>query len=132
MQQDNIQQDNIEAAFTGILENVAKLNRADVTGDKRLREDLGIDSLSLIDVAVATEDTFGIRIPDEDLERFQEVGDVLDYIRQWFARCASPPPPFQDQVVRNVFPSNSRDAITAVSRPNDRIAHQRTGTSVGG
>jgi acyl carrier protein len=77
-----MQQDNIEAAFTGILENVAKLNRTDVTGDKRLREDLGIDSLSLIDVAVATEDMFGIRIPDEDLKRFQEVGDVLDYIRR--------------------------------------------------
>jgi len=75
-------QDNIPAAFAGILEVVAKVNRADVTGDKRLREDLGLDSLSLIDVAVAAEDAFGIRIPDEDLERFQAVGDVLDYIRR--------------------------------------------------
>jgi acyl carrier protein len=39
------------------------VNRTAVTGDHRLREDLGIDSLSLIDVAVAAEDTFGIRIP---------------------------------------------------------------------
>ena len=38
------------------------MNRAQVAADKRLREDLGIDSLSLIDVAVAAEDTFGIRI----------------------------------------------------------------------
>jgi acyl carrier protein len=73
-----MQQDNIEAAFTGILENVAKLHLADVTGDKRLQKYLGIDSLSLIDAAVAAEDTFGIRIPDEDLERFQAVGEVLD------------------------------------------------------
>jgi acyl carrier protein len=75
-------QDDIEAAFAGILEAVAKVNRADVTGDKRLREDLGLDSLSLIDVAVAAEDRFGIRIPDEDLECFQVVGDALDYIRR--------------------------------------------------
>ncbi len=40
-----------------MLEEVVKVNRAEVTGDKRLREDLGIDSLSLIDVAVAAEDT---------------------------------------------------------------------------
>ena len=58
------------------------MNRTAVTGDHRLRGDLGIDSLSLIDVAVAAEDTFGIRIPDEDLERFQVVGDALDYIRR--------------------------------------------------
>jgi acyl carrier protein len=77
-----MQQDDIEAAFTAILEEVAKLNRANVTEDKRVREDLGIDSLSLIDVAVTAEDRFGIRIPNEDLERFQAVGDVLDYIRR--------------------------------------------------
>ena len=81
-----MQPDNIEAAFIGILQNIANLSRADVTADKRLREDLGIDSLSLIDVAVATEDTFGITIPDEDLERFQDIGDVLDYIRLCIGR----------------------------------------------
>jgi acyl carrier protein len=77
-----MQQNDIEAAFTRILEEVAKVNRADVTGDKRLREDLGLDSLSLIDVAVVAEDAFGIRIPDDDLECFQVVGDALDYIRR--------------------------------------------------
>jgi acyl carrier protein len=75
-----MQQDNIKAAFAEILEEVAKVNRVEVTGDKRLREDLGIDSLSLIDVAVAAEDTFGIRISDDDLESFQTVGDVVGYI----------------------------------------------------
>jgi acyl carrier protein len=75
-------QDDIQPAFEGILVDVANANRADVTVDKRLREDLGIDSLSLIDVAVAAEDRFGIRIPDENLGRFQTVGDAVDYIRR--------------------------------------------------
>ena len=74
-------QDDIKTAFVEILEEVANVKRAAVTGDHRLREDLGIDSLSLIDVAVAAEDTFGIRIPDEDLEGFQTVSDALGYIR---------------------------------------------------
>ena len=74
-------QDDIKTAFVEILEKVANADRTAVTGDHRLREDLGIDSLSLIDLAVAAEDTFGIRIPDEDLEGFQTVSDVLGYIR---------------------------------------------------
>jgi acyl carrier protein len=73
-------QDDIEAAFAAILEKIAKVNRDKIAGDKRLREDLGLDSHLLIDVAVAAEDAFGIRILDEDLERFQVVGDALDYI----------------------------------------------------
>ena len=77
----NLHYDDIKTAFVEILEEVANVNRIAVTGDHRLREDLGIDSLSLIDMAVAAEDTFGIRIPDEDLERFQTVGDALGYIR---------------------------------------------------
>ena len=36
----------------------------------------------MIDVACATEDAFGIRIPDEELERFRTVGDAVDYIRR--------------------------------------------------
>ena len=76
-----MQQDDIKAAFAGVLKEVARVNQAEITGNKRLREDLGIDSLSLIDVAVATEDRFGIRIPDDDLESFQTVSDVVGYVR---------------------------------------------------
>jgi acyl carrier protein len=82
-----MQQGDIMAAFARILEDVAKVSRTEVTRDKRLKEDLGVDSLSLIDVAVAAEDTFGIRIPDDDLERFQTVGDAVGYIR--YARVAA-------------------------------------------
>jgi len=77
-----MQQDNIQAVLAELLERVAKVDRAAVARDKRLQEDLGIDSLSLIDLAVATEDAFAIGIPDEDLERFQTVGDVVDHIRR--------------------------------------------------
>jgi acyl carrier protein len=79
-----LHQDDIEAAFGRILEDVAKVNGTEIKAGARLREDLGIDSLSLIDVAVAAEDVFGIRIPDEDLEHLPAVGDALDYIRRAF------------------------------------------------
>ena len=82
-----MQQDEIQATFAAVLEKVTKVPLAEVAWDKRLREDLHIDSLSLVEVAVAAEDAFGILIPDEDLERFQTVGDVVDHIQR--ARVAA-------------------------------------------
>ncbi|MFL4990634.1 MAG: acyl carrier protein [Microvirga sp.] len=77
-----MQQNDIQATVTRILEQVAKVDPAAVARDTRLREDLGVDSLTLIEVAVATEDALGVPLPDEDLERFQTVGDVIDYVQR--------------------------------------------------
>ena len=89
-----MQWDDVRAEFARTLAEIAKVNRAEVTEDKRLREDLGIDSLSLSDVAVAAEDTFGIRIPDEELERFQTVGDAIDYIQRAMVAAGKEVPRF--------------------------------------
>ena len=77
-----MQHDDIEATLARILAENAKVDRAKVTPDKRLRDDLGVNSLALIDVAVAAEDAFGVAIPDEDLEGLQTVGDVAAYVRR--------------------------------------------------
>ena len=77
-----MQQNDVQATITRILAEVAKVDPAAVARDTRLREDLGVDSLTLIEVAVAAEDAFGVPLPDEDLERFQTVGDAIDYVRR--------------------------------------------------
>ena len=77
-----MQQDDIQTIFARIVEEVTKADRTQIAGATRIREDLGIDSLSLIEVAVAAEDTFKIRIPDEDLEHFQTICDAVEYIRR--------------------------------------------------
>jgi acyl carrier protein len=41
----------------------------------------GVTSLSLIDVACAAEDRFGVRVPDDDLKRFVTLGDAVDFLR---------------------------------------------------
>lgn len=43
-------------------------------------EDLGTDSLALVELVMSVEEEFNIEIADEDLETFKTVGDVLDYI----------------------------------------------------
>ncbi len=52
------------------------------TREQSPQADLGLDSLSMIDVACAAEDAFGIRVSDEDLERFVTVGDAADHIER--------------------------------------------------
>jgi acyl carrier protein len=47
-----------------------------------LREDLGLDSLSIIELLYRIEEVFNLSIPDEDLEKLQTVGDVIAYIEQ--------------------------------------------------
>jgi len=45
-----------------------------------LREDLGLDSLAIIELLYRIEEAFNLSIPDEDLEKLQTVGDVIAYI----------------------------------------------------
>jgi acyl carrier protein len=76
-----MQQTEIETAFAELLENTMGIHPAPIGRDLHL-EKLGLDSLSKIDLAVAAEDRFGLLIPDEDLERFVTVGDLLDYVHR--------------------------------------------------
>ncbi len=43
-------------------------------------DDLGADSLDVVDLAMALEDEFGVKIEDDKLEKFVTVGDVLNYL----------------------------------------------------
>lgn len=48
--------------------------------DKRLSEDLDIDSLDAVEIGMALESAFDIEIPDDELAKFETVKDVVDYI----------------------------------------------------
>ncbi|MCK4353276.1 acyl carrier protein [candidate division WOR-3 bacterium] len=52
-----------------------------VTPEASFTDDLGADSLNLIEIIMDIEKDFGIDIPDEDGERFKTVGDVVEYLR---------------------------------------------------
>jgi acyl carrier protein len=45
-----------------------------------LREDLGVDSLTMIELLFKIEEAFDLEIPDEDLSKFATVGDVIAYV----------------------------------------------------
>ncbi|MCS6957797.1 MAG: acyl carrier protein [Aquificaceae bacterium] len=48
----------------------------------RFVEDLGADSLDVVELVMAFEEEFGIEIPDEDAEKIRTVGDVIDYLKE--------------------------------------------------
>ena len=48
--------------------------------DKSFTDDLDIDSLSMVEVVVAAEDKWGVKIPDSEVKNLKTVGDAVNYI----------------------------------------------------
>lgn len=54
----------------------------EVTTEATIQEDLGADSLDLVDLVMAVEEEFDVKIADEDLEGIKTVGNIVDYIAE--------------------------------------------------
>ncbi len=72
--------EEIRAGLASILEEVADVSPSDVTDDKSFVDDLDVDSLSMVEVAMAAEEKFGVKIPDDELPKMKTVGDAVKYI----------------------------------------------------
>lgn len=57
------------------------IDEDDITMDSAFVDDLGADSLDLVELIMALEEEFDMEIPDEDAEKITTVGDVVDYIK---------------------------------------------------
>ncbi len=57
-----------------------RVNVADVRQDASFIDDLGADSLDIVELVMAIEKEFGLQIPDEDAEKINTVQDALNYI----------------------------------------------------
>ncbi|MBO0806481.1 MAG: acyl carrier protein [Nocardiopsaceae bacterium] len=65
-----------------IIDEVAGVPADQVTPEKSFVEDLDIDSLSMVEIAVAAQDKFGVEIPDEQLKDLKTVQDVVTYVHK--------------------------------------------------
>ena len=72
--------DEIVAGLAEILEEVAGVNPDDVAEGKSFTDDLDVDSLSMVEVVVAAEEKFGVKIPDNEVQNLKTVGDAVSYI----------------------------------------------------
>lgn len=51
-----------------------------ITLDTNIADDLGADSLDVVDMLMSLEDEFDVEIPDEEIERIRTVGELVAYI----------------------------------------------------
>lgn len=73
--------DNFEKVKAIIVDKL-NLEEDKVTLEARFVEDLGADSLDVVELIMGMEDTFGIQISDEDAEKIRKVGDAVSYVDQ--------------------------------------------------
>ena len=66
--------------FADLLVDELQIDRADISMDSELSNDLGINSIELADLVMICEDRFGIEINDDDIRKFITVGDVVNYL----------------------------------------------------
>lgn len=74
-------QTDVLAGLSEVLAEVSGVTADKVTPEATFEQDLEVDSLSMVEVVVACEERFGVRIPDEALENLRTVGDAVAFIQ---------------------------------------------------
>jgi acyl carrier protein len=70
------------SALAEILSDIAGVDPAEVTADKEFADDLDLDSLSMVELALAVEEKLGVRIPEEEASQLPTVGDMAAYLER--------------------------------------------------
>ena len=74
-------QEEIFEKVKGIIVEQLGVTETSVTAEASFIDDLGADSLDIVELIMALEEEFDTEIPDEDAEKVVTVGDVVDYIK---------------------------------------------------
>src|SRR6202042_894341 len=80
----------ILAGLGEIVEEIAGVPADEVTPNKSFVDDLDIDSLSMVEIAVAAQDKFGVEIPDDQLKDLKTVQDVVNFVSKSARPFSSP------------------------------------------
>ncbi len=70
---------NVEEQIKDILARITRVDKNIITRESTFKE-IKADSLDVVQALVAVEETFGIEIPDEDAQKFQNFGDFVSYV----------------------------------------------------
>ncbi len=73
-------EEQILSELAEILNEIAEVEASKVIADKSFLDDLEVDSLSMVEVVMAAEDKFGVKIPDEEVKNLRTVQDAISFI----------------------------------------------------
>ncbi len=74
--------EEIRTDLADIVNEVAGVPADDVQLDKSFVDDLDVDSLSMVEVVVAAEEKFDVKIPDDEVKNLKTVGDAVAFIER--------------------------------------------------
>ncbi len=74
--------EEIRTDLADIVNEVAGVPADDVQLDKSFVDDLDVDSLSMVEVVVAAEEKFDVKIPDDEVKNLKTVGDAVGFIER--------------------------------------------------
>ena len=66
-----------------IIKEQLNIDDVEITEETSFKDDLGVDSLDLLELVMAFEEEYNIELDPEELEGIQTVGDVIDFIKKY-------------------------------------------------
>jgi acyl carrier protein len=75
-----------EGKVKEIIAKELEVDIAQLKPEAKFIEDLGADSLDVVELVMALEEEFGIDIPDEEADKLKTVGDAMNYLQQHSAK----------------------------------------------
>ena len=75
----------LEDRVTEIIVEQLGVAREEVVPEASFIDDLGADSLDIVELVMAMEEEFDVEIPDDDAEKIQTIGDAISYLKEKLA-----------------------------------------------
>jgi acyl carrier protein len=72
----------LEERVTNIIVSHLNVSQEEVIPEASFVDDLGADSLDIVELVMAMEEEFDVEIPDEDAEKIQTIGDAIAYLKE--------------------------------------------------
>jgi acyl carrier protein len=72
---------DLEQRVSEIIVDQLGASREDIVAEASFSDDLGVDSLTMVELVMAMEEEFDVEIPDEDAEKIQTIGDAISYLK---------------------------------------------------
>ncbi|MCH2186564.1 acyl carrier protein [Myxococcota bacterium] len=73
---------SLEARVTDLIVEQLGVSKEEVVNQASFVDDLGADSLDIVELVMSIEENFDVEIPDEDAEKLQTIGDAVTYLKE--------------------------------------------------
>ncbi len=73
---------DLEQRMAAIIVEQLGATEEEIVPEASFTDDLGVDSLTMVELVMAMEETFDIEIPDDEAEKIQTIGDAVSYLKE--------------------------------------------------